>query len=164
VRTAALVLTVAAAVPLPQQGITFYGIGPIRVGSSLAEASVAAGEQLVEAKDRPSGAEGCYHVRLKSSPTLLFMVENDRITRIETADPRFRTQSGVRAGDSEAEARRIYGKRLEVMEHKYYETGHYLIVRSADDRHALVMETDGKKVVRINAGVWPSVGYVEGCS
>jgi hypothetical protein len=159
-----LVLTVAAAVPLPRQGITFYGIGAVRVGSSLADASLAAGERLVEAEDKPSGTEGCYHVRLKSQPTLLFMVENDRITRIETADRRFRTQSGVRVGHSEAEAHRIYGKRLEVMEHKYHETGHYLIVRSADDRYALVMETDGKKVVQINAGLWPSVGYVEGCN
>lgn len=163
-RTAVLVLTVAAAVPLPRQGITFYGIGPIRVGSSLGDASLAAGEQLVEAKDKPSGTEGCYHVRLTSSPTLLFMVENNLITRLQTADPRFRTQSGVRVGDSEAEARRIYGKRLEVMEHKYHEAGHYLIVRSTDDRYGLVMETDGKRIVQINAGVWPSVGYVEGCN
>ena len=162
-RTTALLLTVAAAVPLQRQVITFHGIGPVRIGASLADASLAAGEQLADAKDKPSGSEGCHHVRLQSLPTLLFMVESDRITRIETRDSRFRTQSGVRVGDSEAEARRIYGKRLEVMEHKYYEDGHYLIVRSANDQYAVVMETDGKKVVQINAGVWPSVGYVEGC-
>jgi hypothetical protein len=163
VRTTVLLLTVAATVPLQRHVITFHGIGPIRVGASVADASRAAGEQVVEAKDKPSGIEGCYHVRLQSSPTMLFMVENDRITRVETQDPRFRTQSGVHVGDSEAEARRIYGKRLEVAEHKYYEDGHYLIVRAADDQSAVVMETDGKKVVQINAGVWPSVGYVEGC-
>jgi hypothetical protein len=158
-----LFLTAAAAVPLQHQVITFHGIGPVQVGASLADASRAAGEQLVEAKDKPSGVENCYHVRLQSSPTLLFMVENDRITRVETRDSRFRTRSGVRVGQSEAEARRIYGKRLEVMDHKYYEDGHYLIVRSADDQYAVIMETDGRRIVQINAGVWPSVGYVEGC-
>ena len=99
-----------------------------------------------------------------ASRFLLFMVENERITRLETADPRFRTKSGVRVGDSEADARKTYGKRLEVKRHKYYETGHYLIVRSADDRYALLMETDRKKIVYIRAGVWPSVGYWEGCN
>lgn len=160
----ALLVSAGAGGSLPHQGITFYGIGPVRIGSALADASRAAGEQLVDAKDVPSGVEGCYHVRLKSSPTLLFMVEKGRITRLQTADPRFRTESGVRVGHSEAVARRTYGKRLEVEEHKYYETGHYLIVRSADDRHALVMETDGKTIVQIEAGLWPSVGYVEGCN
>jgi hypothetical protein len=164
VRATLLILTAAAATSLQHQVVTFHGIGPVQVGASLGDASRAAGEPLVEAKDKPSGVDNCYHVRLKSSPTLLFMVENDRITRLETRDSRFRTQSGARVGQSEAEVRRIYGKRLEVMDHKYYEDGHYLIVRSADDHYAAIMETDGKNVVQINAGVWPSVGYVEGCA
>jgi hypothetical protein len=163
VRASIVVLTLAASVPLQDQRITFEGIGPVRVGSSLADASHAAGEQLVEANDKPSGTEGCYHVRLKSSPTLLFMVEDGRITRVETADPRFRTHSGVRVGDSESEARRVYGRRLKVTEHKYDESGHYMIVRSADRRYALVMETNGKEVVYIRAGLEPAAEYIEGC-
>jgi hypothetical protein len=159
-----LVLTVVATVPLQRQAITFHGIGPIQVGASVSEASLAAGEQLVEATDKPSGIEGCYHVRLKSSPTLLFMVEGDRITRVETKDQSVRTPSGARVGQSEHEVRRIYGSRLGVTEHKYYEAGHYFIVRSADGRFGLIMETDGKHVLQINAGLWPSVGYVEGCN
>jgi hypothetical protein len=158
------VLLLSGSVPLADFPITFYGIGPIKVGASLADGSLAAGEQLVEATDKPSGADGCYHVRLQSSPNVLFMVEEERITRLETADPRFRTKSGVRVGDSEADAHGAYGKRLEVREHKYLDTGHYLIVRSADDEHALLMETDGKTIMYIRAGVWPSVGYWEGCN
>jgi hypothetical protein len=160
---AATLLTLSASMPLAEQPITFHGIGPVRVGLSLADASRAAGEELVEAGDKPSGTEGCYHARLKSSPSLLFMVEEGRVTRVETADPRFRTHSGARVGDSEARVRRVYGRRLEVTEHKYDETGHYLIVRSADKRYALVMETDGKEVVYIRAGMEPAAEYVEGC-
>jgi len=159
---AGTVLAMAAAVPLADQPITFHGIGPVRVGSPVADASRAAGEQLVKADDKHSG-EGCYHVRLMSSPSVLFMVEEGRIARVETADPRFRTHSGVRVGDSEARARSVYGRRLEVTGHKYDDTGHYFIVRSADRRYALVMETDGKRVVYIRAGVEPAAEYVEGC-
>lgn len=150
-------------VPLAEQPITFRGIGAIPVGASVRDASRAVGETFVEAEDKPSDTEGCYHVRLRSAPTVLFMVEEDRIVRMETADPRFQTHSGVRVGDSEARARRIYGGRVEVTAHKYDEAGHYFIVRSADRRYALVMETDGKKVVYIRAGLEPAAEYVEGC-
>lgn len=158
------VLSLAQLMPLAEHPITFEGIGPVRVGSSLADASRAAGEQLVDARDRPSGTEGCYHVILKSSPSMLFMIEDGRVARVETADPRFRTYSGARVGDSEAKVRKIYGRRLVVTGHKYDETGHYFIVRSANKRHALVMETDGKKVIYIRAGIEPAAEYVEGCS
>ena len=92
------------------------------------------------------------------------MVEHNRVVRVETKDRRFRTASGVRVGDSEERARKVYGKRLEINRHKYDEDGHYYIVRSADRRRALVMETDGKTVVSIRAGLVPAVEYVEGCS
>jgi hypothetical protein len=136
------------------------------MGSLVADASRAAGEALVEPRGKPSGGEGCHHVHLKSSPSLLFMVEEGRVTRVETADPRFRTYSGVRVGHSESRVRRAYapyGRRLVMTAHKYEPAGHYFIVRSADKRYALVMETDGKKVVYIRAGLEPAAEYVEGC-
>jgi hypothetical protein len=164
VRASAVGLILAMAVPAERQEITWHGFAAVRVGSSVADASVAAGEQLVEAKDFPSGTEGCYHVRLKSSPSVVFMVEEGHITRVETADPSFSTHSGVRVGDSEVKVRQIYGRRLKVMAHKYDEVGHYLVVYAANRQHALVMETDGRKVVYIRAGIEPSAEYVEGCS
>jgi hypothetical protein len=51
-----------------------------------------------------------------------------------------------------------------VTPHKYDERGHYMIVRSRDRRHALVMETDGQKVVQIRSGLVPAAEYVEDCS
>jgi hypothetical protein len=64
------------------------------------------------------------------------MVEDDRVVRVETKDRRFRTAGGVRIGDSEERARKVYGKRLEISGHKYDDHGHYFIVRSADRRRA----------------------------
>ena len=148
---------------LQKQPITLDGIGPLRVGLSVAAASRAAGEALIEAEDQPSESDACHHVRLRSVRSVLFMVENDRIVRVETADPRFRTASGVHVGDSESKVRGIYGSRLEVSQHTYNEDGHYFTVRSSDGGRALVMETDGKHVVYIRAGLVPAAEYVEGC-
>jgi hypothetical protein len=102
-------------------------------------------------------------MRFPSVPSLLFLVEDNRVVRVETKDRRFRTASGIRIGDSERKARKVYGKRLEIRAHKYDDDGHYFIVRSVDRRRALVMETDGKTVVFIRAGLVPAVEYVEGC-
>ena len=44
------VLSLAQLMPLAEHPITFEGIGPVRVGSSLAAAYRAAGEQLVDAR------------------------------------------------------------------------------------------------------------------
>jgi hypothetical protein len=57
----------------------------------------------------------------------------------------------------------MYGPRLEVTPHKYVDGGHYLTVRSSDRRYAMVMETDGSKVVFIRSGLVPAAEYVEGC-
>jgi hypothetical protein len=145
-----------------REPITFYGVGLVKVGATVQEATNAVRSPLQATPDR--GEElSCHFVQLKSKPGLFFMVEDGRITRAETDDRRYQTASGIRVGDSEARVRDVYGPRLEVEEHKYDPSGHNLIVRSADRRFALVMETDGKKVVYIRAGQLPSAEYVEGC-
>jgi hypothetical protein len=143
--------------------ITFFGLGPVRVGATLEDAAQAAEEPLAEAEEKISGGEGCHHVRRRSQPSVLFMVEDGVITRVETDAPSIPTFSGVRVGDSEERARAVYGSRLEVTTHNYDETGHYLTVRSGDGRYALVMETDGHQIYYLRAGIVPSAEYVEGC-
>jgi hypothetical protein len=143
--------------------ITLAGVGPARVGGSVRDVSDAVGESLVEVGDVRSGSDSCHHMRFGSVPSLLFMVEDNRVVRVETKDRRFRTASGIRIGDSEKKVRQVYGKRLEISAHKYDDHGHYFIVRSVDRRRALVMETDGKTVVYIRAGLVPAAEYVEGC-
>jgi hypothetical protein len=159
----ALILTLAGQTPTDRRVITFYGVGLVKIGVTVAAASEAAGEPFKPSPETPPGTEECGHVELSSDPHVWFMVEHGRITRLETASRLFRTASGVRVGDSEARVHSIYGPRLEVQPHKYVDDGHYLIVRSADRKFALVMETDGKEVFNLLAGLVPSVEYVEGC-
>lgn len=142
--------------------ITFAGIGVVHVGMKPEEASRRLGEALLP-KEGQLVSEGCYQVHPASRPTLEFMVEGGYIVRVETADKHYRTWSGVRVGDTEEVARAKYGSRCEVTEHKYDPAGHYLVVRSADKKSALVLETDGKTVTYIRAGRQPAAEYVEGC-
>ena len=162
-QVAAAALVAAASPLLSEQPITFFGIGPLRVGMKPPVASEALGAPLVLTEPKEWAGSSCYHLHISGDTSLQFMFEDGRVARVETEDPRFRTASGVRVGDTEAVVHRIYATRLEVQHHKYIPSGHYLIVRSADHHYALVMETDGQQVVGMRAGVEPSVEYVEGC-
>lgn len=155
-------LSLASGGPPSSAAITFYGVGPVKVGATVQEASKALGAPLETTPDREE-ALSCHFVRSKSAPALLFMVEDGRITRAETDNRLYQTASGVRVGDSESRVRQVYGSRAQVEQHTYDPAGHYFTVRSDDRRFALVMETDGKRVVYIRAGQVPSAEYVEGC-
>jgi hypothetical protein len=69
----------------------------------------------------------------------------------------------VHIGSTEREAHDAYRGRLRIQPHKYDSTGHYLILDAADRKSALVLETDGKRVTSMRAGVRPAVDYVERC-
>jgi hypothetical protein len=130
---------------------------------TVREARGAAGAALLD-PDAARGPDGCRYVRLKDRPGLLFMVEGERVVRVETRDRRYRTASGARVGDGQAAVRRLYRGRFEEGPHKYLPAGRYLAVRSPDRTHAMVLETDGKRVVLIRSGSMPAAEYVEGCS
>lgn len=159
----AMMAVLAAATPGDRSVMTFYAVGPLRIGDTVEAGAKAAGEPLRPSTETLPGTEDCGYLELASNPHLWIMVEKGRITRLETASRLFRTASGVRVGDTEERVRSIYGARLEVEDHKYFDDGHYLIVRSADRKFALVVETDRKKVVNLIVGLVPSVEYVEGC-
>jgi hypothetical protein len=60
-------------------------------------------------------------------------------------------------------ARQIYGSKMEVKEHQYIDTGHYLTVRSADGRYGVRFETDKGRITEFYAGTYEAIQYVEGC-
>jgi hypothetical protein len=147
--------------PLADARLALTSLGPVRIGMS--EAAV---RRVVQGdiSETPVGAPECVQSSVRRDPGIVFMFERNTLTRIDLADAHHFTLSGLRVGDTEDRARELYLGRFEESPHKYLEEGHYLTLRSADKRHALVIETDGRFVTRLRAGVVPSVEYVEGCS
>ncbi len=64
---------------------------------------------------------------------------------------------------SETDVRAIHGAGLIVEPHQYDDHGHYLKILSVDKTHAMVFETDGKRVTEFRAGAGNAPHYVEGC-
>ncbi len=108
----------------------------------------------------PAFAEG-------AEPSMLFMIEQGRIARVEVRDATVATAAGAKLGDPRSRIETLYHGRVRVVPHKYTD-GKYLIVplgRGADSLYRLVFETDEKgKVITFRSGLYPQVEWIEGCS
>ena len=153
----------ATASPAPLT-VTAFGIGRVRAGMLVRDASALLNGALVAPSGRDSAA--CDYLTWRNSPPgVKVMTERGRIARVEVDSGATTTDAGARIGDSEARIRELYGNRVRVEPHKYT-TGRYLIVTPAtltDTLFRLVFETDGQRVTRFRSGVMPPVLYVEGC-
>lgn len=140
------------------------GVGPVRIGSTLAALNAALGEQLRPAYD--VNPECDYVDPAALPPGIAVMVERDTIVRIDVDTAGVVTPEGAGVGDSEARVIALYRGRVQVQPHKYTgPVGHYLVVTwPTDTLHLLIFETDGQKVVSYRAGIRPAVEYIEGCA
>jgi hypothetical protein len=144
--------------------VRYDGIGPVRVGASVAELEATLGTRLPR---RDSLDPRCDYLR---NPTLVpgvwFMIVQGRVARIDIDSAGPATAEGVRVGDDTTRAMSTYAPRLEVSPHKYTD-GKYLTVTPAtpaDSGFRLIFETRGGKITHIRAGRLPEVGWVESCS
>jgi hypothetical protein len=159
--------------------LRFDGIGPIKVGMTLAEASTAAGRPVrVDPRSQIDPADACAFAAVDGGPPgLQFMVGRPRATdpwRIARVDiagtSRIATVSGIRIGATEDDVKRIYtgpGRTgtLTIEPHTYVEQGHYLnydVDGPAGD--LLLFETDGIHVTQFRSGEQTAVQAVEGCA
>lgn len=151
-----------------QSKVYINGIGAVRVGMTIAEASKAAGTKLI----RESGYEtnlSCFYVKPQGEPKDIgFMVTNKRISRVDVwKNKSITTLSGAKIGDTESRIKSLYPGQIQVTPHKYVEGGHDLIFipkDAVDKNYRLLFETDGKRVTRFRSGKLPEVEFVEGCS
>ena len=149
---------------VPRWDVTIDGIGPVRAGMTVTEASKRLGTPLEMLGD----SKACDYARpTNASPdSLLFMVVDSQVARVDVRGTAVATVEGARIGDSEARIESLYSGRVTVQPHKYT-AGHYLVVRSptaSDTTHRIIFETDGKVVTRFRSGRMPEVAWVEGCS
>lgn len=178
-------LTILSASTRPQlteqSKVAIDGIGPVRVGMTIAQAEASAGVRLVEKGGR-AGTGGCYYVWPQPEiEGLAFMVisdrsdnrierNRDRIARVDVFEgSRLTTVSGARIGDTEARIKSLYPGKIKVTPHHYTwdSGGHYLTYvpqDSKDRNYRLIFETYRGRVTQFRAGQLPEVDYIEGCA
>jgi hypothetical protein len=143
------------------------GIGPVRVGMTIDEARAALGGDFTVDEPLNGGPDDCRYGRSGAAPEgVLFMLEQQRIVRVDVTGPGPETTLGARIGDSQHRVGTLYGQ-IRTEPHKYTD-GRYLTViprAPADTLHRIVFETDSAGVVeRFRGGLYPPVFYVEGCA
>lgn len=137
--------------------LTPFAYGAVRFGAKLTDV-----EAKLKARASPKKREfACDYVRFKQYSHISFMVEAGVITRAD-AEADIKNSAGINIGMPFKEFRRRYPKAL-IEPHKYNENGHYLTLKSADSRAALVFEESDGKVNAVRAGLYPAVDYVEHC-
>ena len=159
--------TTSSTVPdlLADASISTAGLGPVRIGMTLDQASGAIGFAL---SGDPEPSIDCYYVGAPELPEgVAFMLSAGTIARVDVSDDSFTTVSGAGVGDTEAEILELFGERIETTPHQYVPGGNYLTFVPADATDAgfrVVFETDGSVVTLIRSGRLPEVEYVEGCA
>lgn len=147
--------------------VTVIGIGPIKVGMTVAEASQAAGVPLVSEGESPT--PGCeYVVPQDGLADVAFMVIDGRIARVDVwSGGRVTTPSGLGVGSTEDEIKQLFPNQIELEPHEYID-GHYVIFvprDRADSNYRIVFETDRTgRVTQFRSGKLPEVMWVEGCA
>jgi hypothetical protein len=145
------------------------GIGPLRVGMTVAEAQAALGHfRMIRLEPTaPVDSMACgYGMSVRLPAGVKVMMEGARVVRVEVDSGAVATAEGARVGDTEARIQQLYAGRVTVGPHKYTD-GHYLTVwpvEASDTTHLIVFETEGQVVQRFRGGRKPQVEYVEGCA
>ena len=152
--------------------LSLDGVGPVRVGMTLKEASAAAGVPI-RLLDTPSDPGCRYAAPDRASGTgdeLGFMVVDGRIVRVDVGimgPDRIRTVSGVGKGSTEAEVQATYPGRIRVQPHPYTPNGRYLVYVPGDAglRHlSMIFETVDGEVRSYRSGFAEQVSWKEGGS
>ncbi len=144
--------------------VTERGVGPVRVGMTIAQASSA----LHGALTAPPVADtsSCGYATLRGALAgVRLMTAAGRVVRVDVDHGTTRTDAGARIGDAERRVESLYAGRVKSGPSKYG-NGHSLVVTpaaAADSGYRIVFETDGRVVTKYRAGRRPEVEYVEGC-
>lgn len=151
--------------PAPPLQLELRGLGPVRVGMTLAQAGAALGQPL-EDVDRATDECGHYAPRT-GLEGVAFLVADGVVARVDVTAGAVTTAAGVAVGQTEAEAQRRYGNRLRATPHDLLIGASYLTLVPPDRADAgfrLVLETDGTRVTSMRAGRLPEVEFTEGCA
>ena len=167
-------ISVNAQVQLTERSkLAINGIGPIRVGMTLDEASRSAGVRFVNRCGGGSDEYLCSYFDLQAGPKgISFMVTKGRIARVDNfSNKRITTIKGAKIGDTEEQIISLYPGQIQVTRHPYSSrppyNGKYLTFvprDAADKNYRIIFETRKNRVTSFRSGQLPEVEYIEGCA
>ncbi len=146
------------------------GIGPIRVGMTVAEASRSAGVTLVKSSTLHPIEELCIYLEPQGGlKGINFMVIKDRIARVDITNKRITTIRGAKIGDSEEQIFDLYPGQIQVTPHgENRPPGRdrdltFIPKDAADKNYRMIFETTYHRVTNFRSGKLPEVKYLENC-
>ncbi|MEK0194978.1 hypothetical protein [Microcoleus anatoxicus] len=167
------VTSVNAQVQLTENSkLALNGIGPIRVGMTVDEASESAGIKLIISGSGGRDEYQCSYVQPKGEPKgIAFMVTKGRIARVDIfSNKQITTIKGAKIGDNEERIFSLYPGQIKATRHPYQglppRNGKYLTFvpkDAADKNYRIIFETANNRVMRFRSGKIPEVDYIEGC-
>ena len=97
--------------PLSGARLSIFGLGPIRIGMSIADVERASGLTFHGAAEQRG--QSCYYVD-SPLPTdaISLLIKSGRVAGVSIYGSMYPTISGIRGGDSESKVRAAYGARL----------------------------------------------------
>lgn len=146
--------------------VSLLGVGPLRIGMTLAEARAALDLPLVPL-GRNFGGECAYYQPETPSQVLGLMVVDNRVIRIDIwPGSTLPTVSGATIGTPEAAILKQYPNQIEVKPNPYTQ-GKFLTLTPKNPDLALyrlVFETDANdQVIQYRTGQFPAVTWPDGC-
>ena len=153
-------VALAASAPTLDAG----GLGAVRVGMTLAQASRALGVKLRLAADPGYSSDECdYAYRVdKRDGGVSYMVAHGRIVRIDVVKPGVTTRLGIGVGSKIAAIRAAY-PRIKSEPNRYSEEPEFEW-QAPGGKSGLIFGTEKGRVSYIWAGRYPELSLVEGCS
>jgi hypothetical protein len=150
------------------------GIGPIRVGMTVDEASRSTGVKLFK-MGRGSGSFDenlCSYVHPEGTlKGISFMVAKGRIARVDIDNDRITTLRGAKIGNTQEQIMNLYPGQIKITPHAYFgfppRNGKYLTFVPqdlADKNYRMIFEISKNLVIKFRSGKLPEVEYIEGCA
>ena len=153
--------------------LAINGIGPIRVGMTVDEASQSAGIKLISNGNSGGNDEyQCSYVQPQGEPKgISFMIAKGRIARVDINNQRITTIRGAKIGNTQEQIIKLYPGQIKASPHpdqgRLPYNGKYLTFvpkDAADKNYRIIFETSKNLVTRFRAGKLPEVDYIEGCA
>lgn len=139
------------------------GYGPVQPGMTVKQAQSLFGSKLITSSEGAPGSACKFMTVAQGHAGVSLMVQNGRITHIETSTPGVLSQSGAGVGDSTSRLKSLYGKQLEIEVDKYDEKGFYYFLWNTNRSGGMKFEIANDKVTTIYAGS-KTIRLAEGCN